>query len=259
MRQSPWWLASLAAAALSSSAGAQATPADPTDVQARFGLGLALDLPDRWAAAFRYQYRLVDDLARYQGSYLSAGLERGIGDHFTILANYRLALVDRGTYHRFGLGVEASAKVKKVKFSFRPQVQFQRQHFDNDDEFGSDDDVFLRTRAAVKLDLTKRLAVSASVEPYFKFGAKDLVDNWRNTLGLDYRVSKRLKVEGYYIYRPDYGKSYNRTFHIVGAGMELGLKPFRKKVKAKGPKAEPGRVGSDRRRQAPPEVQPIDP
>lgn len=219
----------LAWALLPASAQAQATRAHPTDVQARVGTELTLDLPRRWRASVQYQVRWVDDISRYRGSYLSTEVERGVQGPFTLLANYRLALVDRGTYHRFGLGAEASGKVGKTKLSFRPQLQLQRQHFGDDDEFGSDDDAYLRTRLWVKHPLSGRVSVMGGVEPYFKFGADYPVDNWRNTLGLAVQVAKNARVDAFYIYRPDYSKSYNRTFHIVGMELEWEVKVRRRR------------------------------
>ena len=212
---------------------AQTSRSDPTDVQSRVGTQVTLDLPDKWLASFQYQARMVDDLSRYRGSYLYADVERGLGDHLAASADYRLALVDRGTYHRIGVGVEASGKIGRAKWSFRPRLQFQRQHFDGDDDFGSDDDVYLRTRAALKYTLSERWAVTGSVEPYFKFGADYPVDNWKNTLTLEYELTKGVKLDGFYAFRPDYGKSYNRTYHIVGTELEITVKvPRRTAAKA---------------------------
>ncbi|NJD20754.1 MAG: DUF2490 domain-containing protein [Gemmatimonadetes bacterium] len=212
-------------------AGAQTSRSDPTDLQSRFGTQFRVNLPDKWLATLEVQGRMVDDISAYRGTYVSSEVERGLGKHLAVLANYRMALVDDGTYHRVGLGLEASGKLGEAKLSFRPMVQFQRQHFDGDDDFGSDDDAFVRTRAAVKYPLSERWALIGAVEPYFKLGADYPVDNWKNTLTLEYEIAKGVKVDAYYAYRPDYAKSYNRTFHIVGTEMEIEVK-WPKKAKA---------------------------
>ena len=122
-----------------------------------------------------------------------------------------------------------------MRLSFRPQVQFQRQHFEGDDDFGSDDDAYLRARAAVKVPLSERWAVTGSTEPYFKFGADYPVDSWKNTLTLECRLSDAAKLDAYYSFRPDYGKSYNRTFHTIGTELEITVKfPKRAKAEAQG-------------------------
>ncbi len=65
----------------------------------------------------------------------------------------------------------------------------------------------------------------ASVEPYFTFETGEYpIDNIRNTLGLKYEYAKNKKVEVYYIYRPDFAKSYNRTFHVIGVNVSFKAK-----------------------------------
>jgi hypothetical protein len=214
----------LVAGATAPGVGAQTTRSDPTDLQSRFGTQLRLNLPDKWLATFQVQGRMVDDLSSYRGTYLSSEVERGLGKHLAMLANYRMALVDDGTYHRVGVGAEASGKLGRAKVSFRPLFQFQRQHFEGDDEFSSDDDAYVRTRAAVKMPLSERWAVSGAVEPYFKLGTDYPVDNWKNTVTVEYEIRKGVRLDAFYTYRPDYGKSYNRTFHIVGTEMEIAVK-----------------------------------
>lgn len=218
--------ASLAAILCATPVGvrAQTSRADPTDLQSRFGTQLRINLPDKWLATLQVQGRMVDDLSSYRGTYVNSEVERGFGKHLAVLANYRMALVDDGTYHRLGLGVEAAGKLGKAKVSFRPLFQFQRQHFEGDDDFASDDDAYVRARAAVKVPLSERWALTGSVEPYFKLGADYPVDNWKNTVSVEYKVAKGVKLDAFYTYRPDYAKSYNRTFHIVGAEMELEVK-----------------------------------
>jgi len=213
---------------MASGAQAQTSRSDPTDLQSRFGTQVRLNLPDKWLATVQVQGRMVDDVSSYRGTYLSGEVERGLGKHLALLANYRLALVDRGTYHRFGLGAEASGKLGEAKLSLRPMFLFQRQHFDGDDDFGSDDDAYVRVRGAVKVPLSARWALTGAVEPYFKLGADYPVDNWKNTLTLEYEITKGVKLDAYYSYRPDYGKSYNRTFHIVGTEVEIEVKWPRK-------------------------------
>lgn len=214
----------LASGLLAPGAASQTSRADPEDVQARVGTELTLDLPNRWKASLQYQFRLVSDVSRYQGSYASAEVTRGVAGSLKLLGNYRLALAQRGTYHRFGLGAEADADLGDARLSLRPQIQFQRQHFEGDDDFGGDDDAYLRVRARVKHPLADDVAVYGSVEPYFKFGAEYPVDNWRNTVGFEFEFSDHAKLDAYYVYRPDYSKSYNRTFHIVGVELEWDVK-----------------------------------
>jgi hypothetical protein len=62
------------------------------------------------------------------------------------------------------------------------------------------------------------------MEPFFGFGAEYAVDNWRNELGLQYAFSKGVRLDLYYIYRPDYGRAYNRYFHVVGVTLRFSTR-----------------------------------
>lgn len=214
---------------------AQASPVDPTDLQAWFGAAVRLDLPDKWTASLQYRLRMVDNASTYRGSYLTPELGRGFGKHLKIFGSYRLALVDNGTFHRYAVGAEVDAKAGKLGLSFRPMLQYQRQNFAGNDEQASDDDTFLRTRLEAKLPVTKAVQVHGSSEPYFKFGGGSLVDNWRNTVGVKVEYAKHKEVDLFYIYRPDFAKSYNRTFHVVGFELGFDVKTSKGKKKSRAP------------------------
>ena len=115
-------VALLAATAAASPAGAQTSREDPTDLQAWYGAGLALDLPRRWEAAFRYRVRTDHDASAYQGSYFGAELGRRVHDRVTVTGGYRLALTDGPAAHRFSLDAEATARAGGFSLSLRLSV-----------------------------------------------------------------------------------------------------------------------------------------
>ena len=208
---------------------ARATPAsgqtsaqDPSDLQAWYSAVLELDLPNGWEASLQYRLRMVDDASSYRGSYLTAEGRKELVDWLSVLGGYRLARVEGGTYHRYALGAEARYDPsERLRLTFRPQVQHQVQTFADDDEQSGDQKTLLRTRLRGRYELTPALDLYASTEPYFAFGEDYPVDNWRNTVGLKYTVLEGLAVDLFYIYRPDYARSYNRTFHVIGVELEL--------------------------------------
>lgn len=200
---------------------AQATQDDPTDVQSRFGVQVKLDLPEKWEASVAYQGRLVGNSSVYRGSYFSGELGRPLGKRLSVFTNYRLATLTGGVAHRFGVGAELEAERGDVTLSFRSLLQHQRKVAE-DTEQGTR--LVLRTRVEAKVKATRRLAFYGSVEPYFAFSGVYPIDNWRDTAGLEWELLKDLTIDLFYIYRPDYSKIYNRTYHIVGGEISLDLK-----------------------------------
>lgn len=200
---------------------AQTSRSDPTDTQAWLGGALRLDLPDRWRASAEYRLRLVHNARDVRGSYITLGAGRRVAGPLTVSGSYRLALVDNGRFHRVAVGVEGEREAGRTTLALRGLVQYQRQNFTDNDETSSDEDTFLRTRLEVKRELSRRVDIYASTEPYLAMGADHVIDNWRNTIGTKLTLAKGRKLDLFYIYRPDYAKAtYNRTFHIVGVDLE---------------------------------------
>lgn len=204
-------------------ATAQTSKADPKDAQGWYGLGVKLDLPKKWTAEFDYQTRFINNLSTYNGSYFSAGINRKLGKILEAGLEYRLALVQKGTYHRVSAGLEASKKWKPIELSWRLLVQNQLQDFVDPTEVNQNEG-YWRSRWMVKYSLNKKWELFAATEPVMKFGGNNFVDNWRNTIGTKVKLAPRTKLELYYIYRPDYAKkTYNRFFHIFGLNLTQTL------------------------------------
>lgn len=204
---------------------AQTSSSDPVDVQGRLGASFNYNFNKKINTGIEYQARFVSNLSTYYGSYLSLEGGYNLTKKIAVIANYRLSLTTNGNANRYGVGMEYETKLfKKMKLNLRPMVQYKKDIVDNEDVNGNSN-LFVRTRAELNYSFTKKLNMYASVEPYFTFETGEYpIDNIRNTLGLKYEYAKNKKVEVYYIYRPDFAKSYNRTFHVIGVNFSLKAK-----------------------------------
>jgi hypothetical protein len=204
-------------------ARARAAQVDQGDVQSRAGVRLNLNLPKKWEVDLEYQFRMVDDLSTYRGSYFTLETDYRLTKEITAIGGYRYALTNGGNAHRFAAGLEVETRLHKVRLAFRPLIQY-RSAFVDDGEVGGDGDTFARTRLRAEYPVTKKLDVYGTVEPFFGFGGEYPVDNWRNELGMQYAFTKGVRLDLYYIYRPDYGKAYNRLFHVLGFALRFRTK-----------------------------------
>jgi len=207
-----------------------ATKADPKDFQGWYGASFNTNLPRKWSANLSYQARFIDNLSYYNGSYITLGGAKKINKHLEFMGDYRLALVRAGVYNRFTIGTELSKKIKHLNLSLRFQLQNQLQDFD-DATKPTDKSAYWRARFQGKYAINKKWEAYASVEPIMKFGATYFIDNIRNTIGFKYKVRKDLKVDVFYIYRPDFAKSYNRVFQIIGLNADYTFKVKKHKKK----------------------------
>lgn len=208
-------------------ASAQTSRSDPVDLQGWYGANLRLDLPNGWKTSLQYRLRTIDNASQVRGSYYTLGGEKKVRDGMWLLANYRLASVDNGTFHRGALGAEFARDFGDNTIALRGLAQYQRQNFTDNDE--SDDDFVVRTRLEIQRAMAGRLDLYLSSEPFFTTGDGYVVDNWRNTVGMKIEYMKGRKLDLFYIYRPDYAKTtYNRTFHIVGVDLDFNVKVRRR-------------------------------
>lgn len=210
---------------------AQDPQVDTVDTQLRAGVELALDLPHGWELGVAYQLRMIDDLSTYRGSYFTIEGSYGLTKEAALLGNFRRAITNVGDSNRYGLGFEYERKLARWKIGLRGMVQHRAWVPEDDSTLPSDDDdvggnaaTFARARLRLKYAASKRLDLYGSVEPAFVFGEDYPIDNWRNTLGIRYEYSKNRSLDLYYTMRPDYGKDYNRLFHVVGLSLRFKTK-----------------------------------
>lgn len=193
---------------------------DPKDAEGWYSATIKFDMPKKWQPFFQYEARFYDNLRTYYGSYLSFGTSKNISKKSEVLAEYRMSLFRDATYHRFSIGAQTEKKLfKKCDANFRLLLQNRVEDYYEAGE-ASQQSFWWRARAGVKYKITKDLDAYASLEPIMEFGGEEPVNNWRNTIGLKYKIYKNTKLDVFYIYNPDYGKkTYNRTFNILGVNM----------------------------------------
>jgi hypothetical protein len=206
---------------------AQATKSDPVDVQGWFGANVELDLPKKWNVDFAYQARLNNNIASYNGSYYSVGAKKRIIKPLSLLVEYRLSQVLKGTYNRYSVGFDIDHDIKKIKADLRILYQNQIQDFD-DPIKEVDKDHFFRVRTRGRIPVVKKASLVLSTEPIYSVSSGFSIDNYRHQIGLRYDIIKSLQLELFYINRPDYAKSYKRQYHIFGTTLSYSFKVKRK-------------------------------
>jgi hypothetical protein len=202
---------------------AQATKSDPVDTQGWFSAGLDLNLPKKWKAEIEYQARMFNDFKSFNGSFYSIGVEKELASSFSLLAEYRLSKVLKGTYNRISAGFVLNKKLESVKFDLRVLYQNQVQDFD-DPTKEIDRDNFIRTRLRMKKELSKKVDMIIAFEPIYQVQVGVKIDNYRIQGGLRYNFTKKSSVDVFYINRPDYAKSYKRVYHILGLSFKQEIK-----------------------------------
>jgi Protein of unknown function (DUF2490) len=194
------------------------------DLQAWAGTSLKFNLKKGWDVSIQYRVRFTKNITYYKGSYLFGQIDKKINENFALMTNYRLAMVDQGTFHRYAFGLEAQKRWGIVTVAIRPLVQYQKQFFSGDDEGKTDTDTYFRPRLTVKSPITKRLDAYIYAEPFYKLDKNPNLDWWQNSIGLKYEYARRKKINLYYISQPDYSKKTFRTNRIIGLSLDFTIK-----------------------------------
>lgn len=207
-----------------STAMAQTSKSDPNDVEGWAGIDLKINLPKKFDFDFSYQLRTDSNVSRYKGSYFTPEIGYKLSKKIKTFANFRYATTINGNSSRIGGGFEYSDEIQKLKISFKPHMQYTIRYAE-DGDVSNTSKWILRTKLGAKYPLTKKVDIYASTEPFFTFDQTEyFIDNIRNTVGLKFEYAKNKKIDLFYIYRPDFEKSYNRNFHIIGLNFDLDWK-----------------------------------
>lgn len=200
---------------LSKNAFAQTSKQDPIDSQAWYSAKIRINLPKKWAISTDYQARFYNDFKTHYGSYFTVGAEKKLSKSLDVLAAYRLAFVEKGTYNRISIGAEAQQKWHNFEFGLRVLAQ---KNWKNFNEVGKEtkEENYWRTRFTAAYNMSKKTSFYLATEPIMQFGGDVFVDNLRNSIGLKVAITKQSRIDLFYLHNPDYSKSYKRLDHIMG-------------------------------------------
>ena len=195
-----------------------------TDTQLWLGLSIKKPFNNGFSITGQYRVRRTDNISTFKGSYFYLDLNKKINKNFNIETSYRLSIIDNLLYHRYALGMEAQVKAGNHKFILRPMVQYQKQAASDDIETSYNSKSYFRPRLTWKTDISDRIEIYASLEPFYKIDNNINVNWWQNALGFKYETIKNLKLNPYFIWQPDYSHNQLRTNYILGLDIELNLK-----------------------------------
>lgn len=202
----------------------QTSKSDPVDVQGWAIVSLGLNLPKKWEAGLTGQWRTENNLGTTKGFYVTPEISYGFHKKVKIFANFRYADVIGSHSSRVGIGLDYSTKISGWQIGFRPQFQYTLKYADDGDGSATGTSI-LRTRLSVRHRITKKIDGYLQIEPYFtRSPGEYFIHNIRNTVGLRYEYKKDRKISVFYMYRPDFAKSYNRLFHVAGLRWDVDLK-----------------------------------
>ncbi len=126
-------------------------------------------------------------------------------------ALYRLIIMDSETRHRVTGESELIATPGRFRLALRSRLQVTTRP-------GNDTQVLVRNRGKLELRAGKRARPFAAIELHHQLSPTGEFREVRVYLGLEWQLTERLDVEGFYLYQEESNVGNPETNHVVGFG-----------------------------------------
>lgn len=195
------------------------------------GLWLSGNVEKQFSQSFSMslseELRLMENVSEASTVFTDLGLEYKLNKHFRIAGHYRF-INDRrldNSYrqnNRFYLDLSYRRKFKPVSITLRERIQSEYAGFNTGEEVNPE--LYLRTKATIKLDLDRKITPYYYLELYHPLrpASDRMVDKIRNCAGLEYKFNARHSIDLNYMLQSRYNKERENDY-IVGAEYYLTL------------------------------------
>jgi hypothetical protein len=163
------------------------------DFESRLEVGADYKPFKRTEIGFGYRATYFDNSTRFKHSMFSFGAAYDIRKWWTVGGEYRFYTSRQQDQHRFIAFTKFGYRInKKLALSYKLQYQQTQDYFEKEYlQFFEPNKVF-RNRFQVKYDYTKKIQLSAFIEPFHKLKHAELnLYRFRYGIGADYLHKKR--------------------------------------------------------------------
>ncbi len=173
-------------------------------------------LTDKIEASFDFKNRIKNNVSEYGLGYVDLAVNYSLFKFLKLQVDYAYGKSRNlnGFYsdiHRGGLSVILRRKLGSFTFTYRNMLQCRFKNL-YVSENGMVPVYFERNKLTVKYDFNKRFETYLSEELYLPFNQtrKKGLSRSRSTFGLIYNLSKKINIEGFFIYQHELN-AFNKT------------------------------------------------
>ena len=189
----------------------------PTDTELWTGGTINFKLTKRFALDVSEQVRFDNNISSYKKSFTNIGLKIKLNKHFSLKPSYRFIALPISTFdHRVSLDGYYKWKKKKIPLSFSYRMRFQHQFVSSKS--------YLRNKLTMGYNLSKLVDPFFAYEIFFRFNGKNEFRVSRFTLGLDWKINKRVGLTSYYRLQDDIFIKKPKRQHIIGIMLNYKIK-----------------------------------
>lgn len=184
----------------------------PTDNELWSGGALDLKLNKKWSLGLKEQFRINNNISTLNQVFTELSGKYKVNKYFRLKANYRfVARPQKNNKTRLSLDILAKLKKKDFPLSFGYRMRFQRAVTSVSKNTRS----YIRNKFVVNYNLSKLVDPFIAYEIYFRPDKKEFRVS-RLTLGLDWKLNKRMELTSFYRIQRDINIKKPTRQNIIG-------------------------------------------
>jgi hypothetical protein len=196
------------------------------DSQLWTGAMVKYNISKKFRLDFEQQLRFNNYISQYDYTFSELSLRYKVFKYLDIKALYRYSFIPQGEtgsldYDKSRISFDAATGTEifntGINIGYRIRYQYSRE---NSTGLTSN---YIRNRVAIDYNLSKLVDPYADWEPYFKLDGKNKWRQHRYTLGLSWKINKKLNVDTYYRYQNEINVKKPETDFIIGLGVVYSI------------------------------------
>tara|TARA_B110000285_G_C15029883_1_gene566134 strand:+ start:343 stop:993 length:651 start_codon:yes stop_codon:yes gene_type:complete len=184
----------------------------PTDNELWMGGALDLKLNKKWSVGLKEQFRINNNISTLNQTFTGLYGKYKINKYFGLRGNYRfVARPQKNNKTRISLDALAHWKKKDFPLSFGYRLRLQRAVISGAKNTRS----YIRNKFSINYNLSKLVDPFIAYEIYFRPDKKEFRVS-RLTLGLDWKLNKRMELTSFYRIQRDINVKKPARQNIIG-------------------------------------------
>jgi len=191
------------------------------DNQLWTGGTFGLKLNKKFSVSLREEFRLDNNMSSLKTDFTELGVKFKLNKHFSFAHRFRyIDVPNKKNKRRLSFDAYYSWKKKDFPLSFKYRFRFQDTKKFNSKKQAND---YIRNKFTLKYNASKLVDPYFAYEIYFRFDGKNEFRKTRITLGLDWRLSKKMGLTTFYRLQNDINVKTPTRLNIVGLTFAYNL------------------------------------
>ena len=192
-----------------------------TDNQLWTGASVGLKLNKKFTLNLREEFRFDNNISSKKLNFTEIGLKYKLNKHFAFVPRFRLvAIPQKKNKRRFSFDVYYKWKKKKFPLSVGYRFRIQDTKKFNSKKQGQD---YIRNKFTLGYNASKIVDPFIAYEMYYRFDNKNEFRKTRLTLGLDWKLNKRMSLTTYYRIQNEINVKKPDKIKVIGLAFSYNL------------------------------------